>query len=478
MSLFEKAIQTIEGQVRSDTFPRLVRKIRCIGEENGELILEASSPFYRRWFSDHFQDRLESVIQQISGRPLGVRIVCQEDSSQQEKGNERATTPAPTPTIQPFSTPSLKETDRQSIIDTPQSSSFSNTSMFSETAGRFNFDNFVVGDSNRLAWSAAKTVSNNPGSGYNPLFIYGGTGLGKTHLLKAIGNAIIAKNPSTNLVFRSSLDYLQEYVHTIKSGSWDEFRKTFYESCDVLLIDDVQFWAKKTETQNEFFHMFNYLHERNKQIVITSDQAPNELEGMEERLVSRFTYGLITDIQPPDLSTRIAIVKSKSSQANVAISDDLARFVAEVFPGQVRELEGCINTIALWMRIHGRPMTLAEARQHLGHRIHPPSPPVTIDLVADMVANHYRVNIQDLKSKRRHQTVAVPRQVLWFLCRSILNMEVSRIARWSQKDRSTILSGIRKIERVAKEDRFLQSDLETLRVTLQTRVRNQSNFSQ
>ena len=321
------------------------------------------------------------------------------------------------------------------------------------------FDNFVEGKSNQLARAVAQKVADNPGEQTaNPLFLYGGTGLGKTHLLHAIGNGIIANNPEARVVYIHSERFVQQVVAYIRDNKMEEFKK-FYRSLDALLVDDIQFFSDKEKTQEEFFHIFNTLFERGRQIILTSDRYPREIEKIEERLKSRFGWGLTTAIEPPDLETRVAILMKKAEENNVDLPHDVAFFIGQKLRTNVRELEGALNRVKAMQEFKGEPITIDFVRETLKDMLALQDKLVTVDNIQKVVAEYYRIKVSDLKSKNRSRSVARPRQVAMALAKELTNRSLPEIGKsFGDRDHTTVLHACRKVVELRESELDIQED--------------------
>ena len=321
------------------------------------------------------------------------------------------------------------------------------------------FENFVEGKSNQLARAVAQKVADNPGEQTaNPLFLYGGTGLGKTHLLHAIGNGIIANNPNARVVYIHSERFVQQVVAYIRDNKMEEFKK-FYRSLDALLVDDIQFFSDKEKTQEEFFHIFNTLFERGRQIILTSDRYPREIEKIEERLKSRFGWGLTTAIEPPDLETRVAILMKKAEENNVDLPHDVAFFIGQKLRTNVRELEGALNRVKAMQEFKGEPITIDFVRETLKDMLALQDKLVTVDNIQKVVAEYYRIKVSDLKSKNRSRSVARPRQVAMALAKELTNRSLPEIGKsFGDRDHTTVLHACRTIAGFRDTDPNIQED--------------------
>jgi len=325
------------------------------------------------------------------------------------------------------------------------------------------FDTFVVGNSNRFAHAAALAVAEVPAKAYNPLFIYGGVGLGKTHLMHAIGHQILSRFGSMKVVYVSSETFTNDLINAIKDDKTPEFRAK-YRTADVLLIDDIQFLKNKEMTQEEFFHTFNTLHQANKQVVISSDRPPKDIPTLEDRLRSRFEWGLITDIQPPDLETRIAILRKKAQLDNLELPDDVNLYMATQIQANIRELEGALTRVVAFSNFHGLPITVELTTQCLKDILSPIKPKIIdIPLIMDTVSNYFGLRIEDMKSKKRTRELSYPRHIAMFLCRELTDQSLPKVGEaFGGRDHTTVIHGCEKIASESRTDQTLKSILSEL----------------
>ena len=330
----------------------------------------------------------------------------------------------------------------------------------------YTFDNFVEGKSNQLARAAAQQVASNPGGAYNPLFLYGGTGLGKTHLLHAVGNGIKAQKANAKVIYMHSERFVQDMVKALQNNAIEAF-KNYYRSVDALLIDDIQFFAKKERSQEEFFHTFNALLEGNQQIILTSDRYPKEIDGVEDRLKSRFGWGLTIAIEPPELETRVAILMRKAVESNIHLPDEVAFFIAKRLRSNVRELEGALNRVIANANFTGRAINIDFVREALRDLLALQEKLVTIDNIQKTVAEYYKIKVADLLSKRRSRSVARPRQVAMALAKELTNHSLPEIGdAFGGRDHTTVLHACRKIVQLKEESHDIKEDYSNLIRTL------------
>jgi chromosomal replication initiator protein len=440
IDLWGEAVRSIEPMVKPAHRDQWLRPIECLGITEGRIRLRAPNRYHKEWFEDNF---LPSILQDLEARARRSFTVDFEILEREEL--------APVPDEE--APPPLRDTPRPRGLDR-----------------RYTFDKFVVGPTNQFAHAAARMVAETPASKWNPLFIYGGVGLGKTHLLHAVGQEIWRQHPEWNIVCVTCERFVTEFIAAMTNGKrqggvglMEEFRRRFREAPDVLLIDDIQFLSNKDSSQDEFFHTFNALHHAHKQIVMTCDKLPGELPGLEDRLRSRFTWGLIAEIGQPDLETRVAILKRKAELENINIPDDVALYLGAHVKSNVRELEGALTRLAARASIEERPITRALAEDALRNFI-PSSPPsLSIEAIQREVASYFGVKLHDLKGPKRHRAVAHPRMVAMYLARRLTSMSYPEIgSRFGGKDHSTVISAVRKIERLCATDPALRSVVNTL----------------
>jgi chromosomal replication initiator protein len=329
---------------------------------------------------------------------------------------------------------------------------------------RYRFDSFIKGACNELAASAAMAAADEPGTRFNPLFIYGGVGLGKTHLLHGVGHELYRKDPSLRIVYLSAEQFMNEFVTAVRNNEFDQFRARYRRDCDCLLIDDVQFIAGRDRTMDEFFHVFNALYEAGKQIVVTADRVPADMAGMEERLTSRLNWGLVADVQAPDLETRIAIVQTKAERDDIALSPEVGLAIAELVRSNVRELEGALLRVTAFAELRGVPIDAEFVRSVLGKAGPADRSPITVDAVQKVVAAYFSVKVTDLKGKRRHRGISRPRMIAMYLSRQLTTASFPEIGmRFGGKDHSTVINAVKRIEALQVEDEELRVAIDSLR---------------
>ncbi len=429
-TLWNRCLDRLEGEFSPQQFNTWIRPLHAI-EEGESLRLLAPNHFVRDWVNEHLLNRLTEVLARLQNGRAGsvvVQIGSKEFAreAQPEQSGESA-----------------------SPVDTPVESNQRGSSR-SKRRGTglrpvFTFETFVEGKSNQLARAASMQVAENPGGAYNPLFIYGGVGLGKTHLVQAIGNTIARSTPSAKVVYLHSERFVADMVNALQHNAINDFKR-FYRSVDALLIDDIQFFARKERSQEEFFHTFNALLEGQQQVVLTCDRYPKEVEGLEERLKSRFGWGLPVAIEPPELETRAAILMSKASLAGVEIGNDVALFVAQRIRSNVRELEGALRRVIATSHFTGQPIDIDLAKEALRDLLALHDRMVTIDNIQKTVAQYYKLRVADLVSKRRTRSIARPRQISMALAKELTNHSLPEIGdAFGGRDHTTVLHACRKV---------------------------------
>ncbi len=389
--------------------------------------------------------------------PIVESLAAQAEPAQQQP----TVNPAPVPIHNVAPAPSTPASER----GVPAKGAIKHVSALNRS---FTFDSFVEGKSNQLARAAAWQVADNPKHGYNPLFLYGGVGLGKTHLMHAVGNHLLQKNPNAKVIYLHSERFVADMVRALQNNAINEF-KNYYRSVDALLIDDIQFFAKKERSQEEFFHTFNALLEGNQQVILTSDRYPKEIDGLEERLKSRFGWGLTVAVEPPELETRVAILMKKAEQSRVQLSHDCAFFIAQRIRSNVRELEGALKRVIAHSHFTNEPITVELIRESLKDLLALQDKLVSIDNIQRTVAEYYKIKISDILSKRRSRSVARPRQVAMALAKEITNHSLPEIGdAFGGRDHTTVLHACRKIAELSETDADIREDYKNLLRTLTT----------
>ena len=420
-----KVVENLKDALGAEVVERWILPLKPSSVSEQHVVLEAPNPFFRDWVTAHYQERLRTL---VGGRQL--QIVA-----------------ASSATALPSFGVALGEPSARRGDSVP---------LGVETIGPLNpkltFDRFVVGPSNRFAHAASMAVAESPAKAYNPLFIYGGVGLGKTHLMQAIGQAILRRTATTRVCYLSSEQFTNELIAAIQTKTTSKFRER-YRTVGALLIDDIHFIAGKESTQEEFFHTFNALYNAHKQIVVSSDRLPKDIDGLEERLVSRFEWGLVTDIQSPDLETRIAILREKAMDASIEVPGEVIDFIAKQITSNIRELEGALIRVVAYARFFAKALSVENAQEVLKDMVREVGARFTIDSIQRRVSVYFRLSTEELKSARRQRSILYPRQVAMYLCRTLTESSLPEIGRaFGGRDHSTVLHAIEKIEREIAQD--------------------------
>lgn len=432
--LWDKTLNIIKNGITEVSFNTWIKSITPLSLENNTIKLNVPNDLTRGVLNNKYKDQIIRALKIITSKKYNIEfLVSEEEALTLDESND------------------LKKTSKIK----KESVNMLNP--------KYTFDSFVVGNSNRFAHAASLAVAESPAKAYNPLFIYGGVGLGKTHLMHAIGHYILKSNPSSKVVYVSSEKFTNELVNSIKDDKNVEFRNK-YRNIDVLLIDDIQFIAGKERTQEEFFHTFNSLYEANKQIILSSDRPPKEISTLEDRLISRFEWGLIADIQPPDFETRIAILKKKADVEKLKIPNEVMVYIATKIKSNIRELEGALIRIVAFSSLTNKEISIDLAVEALKDIIsNKQSKQVTIELIQEVVANYYNLKMDDFKSSRRTRNVAFPRQIAMYLSRKLTDMSLPKIGEeFGGRDHTTVIHAYEKISGNLKVDESLQNALNEL----------------
>lgn len=461
VSLWQQIVSRLQDELPATEFSMWIRPLQV--EQTDELLtLYAPNRFVLDWVKDKYVIRVNALLEEYCGHDkpklrfeVGSRPVRQEQSQPSE-----AASPAPKAPVAAKPVYQERSWDRDNAHPTHNISHRNNINP------KHKFDNFVEGKSNQLARAAASQVASNPGGAYNPLFLYGGTGLGKTHLLHAVGNGILERKSNSRVVYMHSERFLQDMVKALQNNAIADFKR-YYRSLDALLIDDIQFFANKERSQEEFFHTFNALLEGNQQIILTSDRYPKEIDGVEDRLKSRFGWGLTVAIEPPELETRVAILMTKAQENNFSLPDEVAFFIAKRLHSNVRELEGALNRVIANANFTGRAITIDFVREALRDLLALQEKLVTIDNIQKTVAEYYKIKVADLLSKRRSRSVARPRQLAMALAKELTNHSLPEIGdAFGGRDHTTVLHACRKINQLREESHDIKEDYQNLIRTL------------
>lgn len=443
-SIWQQVLVILSTELDNDmSFNTVLRPTKLTAIEADKAIVEVPNDFIKSVIEKRYLNLLKDILTSVLNRPIS--IILEASTKKQAAATSDTLTKEDISDIQTPTTPFVKNS-LPCLND------------------KYTFDTFVVGNSNRFAHAASLAVAQTPAKAYNPFFIYGGVGLGKTHLMHAIGHYIIEQDPNCKVLYLSSEKFTNELINSIRDDKNVEFRNK-YRTIDVLLIDDIQFIAGKERTQEEFFHTFNALHEANKQIVISSDRPPKEIPTLEERLRSRFEWGLITDIQPPDFETRIAILQKKAMMENLTVPREVINFIATKIKTNIRELEGALIRIVAYSSLTNSPIDISMAK-HVLKDILPEEKPkeVTVDLILDVVGEHYSFKPQDFKSKKRPKDLAFARHVAMYLCSELTDLSLPKIGdEFGGRDHTTVIHARDKIAKEVSEDSQLAIVVDNLK---------------
>jgi chromosomal replication initiator protein len=433
--VWDRALSRIQGNLSSQTFDTWFRSLAPLEFDGRTLLLEVPSPFYVDWLDQHYRALIESSLAAVTGQSAGVSFQPRAEAEGAQAHPHDDHRPRPAAAIR---------RDESNLI--PQNT----------------FDTFIVGSGNQFAHAVCQAVAQSPGTRYNPLFLYGGVGLGKTHLMHAIGHHVRTVKPSARIFFVSAEKFMNEMIYSIQHATTLEF-KSRYRTADLLLIDDIQFLAGKESTQEEFFHTFNALHDGKHQIVLTSDSPPNAMTALQERLVSRFTWGVVADLQAPDLETRVAIVKKKAEMQGRNLPNEIALLLASNIKTNIRDLEGSMARLLAFADLTHQPLTVEFAQEVLRDQIKPDLQRVDVHDIQRLVARHFNVTEESLRGKRRTDTIAFPRQIGMYIARTITDLSLAEIgAKFGGRDHTTVLHACQKIEGLLGNDKALRKTVDEL----------------
>lgn len=481
LALWQQCLDYLQDELNSQQFNTWIRPLQAEEGETNELRLLAPNRFVRDWVSDKYAKRISELMRELApSKPPKVSLTV---------GSRRAAAPAPQPrdlghpvSAAPaqLASPAVHTPPRGDIADEREIDQLREESAANRRGNErqvqvegslkhnsglnpnFTFDTFVEGKSNQLARAASRQVSENPGGAYNPLFLYGGVGLGKTHLMHAVGNALAGRRENARVVYLHSERFVADMVKALQLNAINDFKR-FYRSVDALLIDDIQFFAGKERSQEEFFHTFNALLEGGQQMILTSDRYPKEISGVEERLKSRFGWGLTVAIEPPELETRVAILMKKADQAKVDLPHDAAFFIAQKIRSNVRELEGALKKVIADSHFMGKTITQDFIRESLKDLLALQDKQVGVDNIQRTVAEYYKIKVADLLSKRRSRSVARPRQVAMALAKELTNHSLPEIGdAFGGRDHTTVLHACRKVKALQEENADIREDYKNL----------------
>jgi chromosomal replication initiator protein len=454
--LFSETLQSLKRRLSLFVWQGFFEPLSFVSLEHDTLCISAPSSFHKDWVQNHYLVELQESASKAFGRALKVALI-------EQTGDHK-----PEPVVQ--------------FIPELPSQSISPLKAFQQTPGipqgpivlesvalnpANTFDTFVPGPSNSMGFAACNAVAEQPGAQYSPLFLFGPVGIGKTHLIQAIGLYALSKNPNVKILYMSAEQWVNAYILAIREKRFDAFRKKFRTDCDILLIDDIQFLAGKDASQDEFFHTFNSLHQAHKQIVVTSDKYPHEIEGLEERLQTRLSWGLIADIRPPELETRRAILDKKAAKFGITLPPDVSHYLASQVTTSVRELEGALLRLSAFLSVTKSEVTLAAVKEFLSPVFRRTAGQLSADKICEHVAAYYDLKPLELKGQNRQRQVALARQIAMALCRSMMSFSLPEIGRlFGGRDHTTVLSSIRKIDELRESDIGLQTVLSRLEKSL------------
>ncbi len=442
LSIWQLSQNHIKISVGDTSYQSWFSSLIAEAPDEKTLVLIAPDEFFKNWIEEHFFDTILSALKEHGGEDIQLAL--------------RVGTPRPEQKTAPIPAQTTV------LPQQPSANKIRGISLQS----RFSFDSFVVGNSNRMAYAASRSVADNPAKTYNPLFIYGQTGLGKTHLMQSIANDICQNKPGVACLYLSSEQFTNELIEAIRYRSTPEFRQK-YRNIDVLIVDDIQFIAGRESTQEEFFNTFNSLHNSHKQIIIASDRPPKEIAQLEERLITRFMWGLITDIQPPDYETRVAILRKKIELESVHVPDDVVYFIAEQIKTNIRELEGALIRVVACSLLEEKTITLPMAQAILKDMVDGSKKLLSIEMIQQAVSDHFRISITELKSKRRSQNIALPRQIAMYLTRKMTTHSLPELGHaFGGKDHTTVMYACNKIEEKITSNSEIKYIIEKLQKVL------------
>jgi chromosomal replication initiator protein len=442
--IWKEAQEKIEGVLTPQTFRTWIKPIKFIDSNESSYTLEVPSEFHKNEIKERYISLIKDVISGLTNDSFDIQLKVAETTTTETETRDDGDVP---------------------VTEQPAEKT-KNNSFATSLNARYTFDSFVCGTSNEFAHAASLAVAEAPAEKYNPLFIYGGTGLGKTHLMVAIGNQILSKNPEAKICYYTSETFMNEMINCIRHKKMEEFRAKFRKA-DLLLIDDIQFMAGREATEVEFFHTFNALYESHKQIVITSDKFPKDIPGLEERLRSRFEWGLIADIQPPDVETKVAILKKKAEQNRIDLPNDVALLIGSSNASNIRELEGMLIRIGAYASLTKNKINLTMAKDILKDIIVDKSKEISIELIQKLVAEHFKLKVADLKSEKRLKNFVIPRQLAIYLCRELTKASYPEIGeKFGGKDHSTVIYAVKKISTVLNDKPDILNSYEIIKKKL------------
>jgi len=484
LDLWKKTLTSLQTRVEPWDYKHWIQPVQC-GAENEvsrEIVLTVPDESHGRWLEEHFSSFFQEEFERLGQGDYRIRYLTYDAARAAEAHalaatdpGDMRTVPSDMGTVPAASWGALGEMGAPLTYASPQGAGLGDASPNLDSTpieapalnDRYRFESFVDGPTNQFAMSAARAVADHPGTRYNPLFIFGGVGLGKTHLLHAVGHAVREKNPHARVRYVTSEQFVNNLIQAIRTDKMQSFRSLYRDRCDVLLIDDIQFIAGKDRTQEEFFHLFNTLHSSHKQIVLTCDQLPQSIPDLEDRLRSRLNWGLTADIKPPGFETRVAILKAKAEEDDIELSDEVAMLVARHITRNVRELEGALVKLTATSKLIGRAIDLDLAHQALGSLISERLHRIAPDAILRLVAIEFKVSLADLKGPRRHRNITVPRQIAMYLLRELTDESLPQIGHlFGGRDHSTVINSLKRVEALSDANPEIRAQLDGLRRSL------------
>ncbi len=443
--LWQAIIGDLEVTLSKANFNTWFKNTGIIEKSDDYIVVGVPSNFTRDWIANKYQVSLLKALKSIAPEVKTIKYYVGHFKNEEQTQQALVETPAEKKTN--------TESSGQKTVTPVRTGSLN---------GQYTFETFVIGQNNELAYAASTAVAKNPGSQYNPLFIYGGVGLGKTHLMHAVGHRLLASNPSLKILYVTSEKFTNDYITSISQKRIDEFKRQ-YRNVDMLLIDDIQFIAGKEQTQEEFFHTFNELRDKGKQIILTADRLPKDIPAIEQRLVSRFEWGMVADISAPNLETRMAILQTKLSKKGVEMSREIIEFIAENVVNNIRELEGALNKLLVYQQIENKPLTLEQAKNILASIVNAKKKAVTLSKIAESVANFYSITLEDLLKQSRRKEFVKPRQTAMYIARKELGSSFPSIGEFfGGRDHTTVMHGVEKVEKAVVANDGIKQEVELI----------------
>ncbi|UCD83317.1 MAG: chromosomal replication initiator protein DnaA [Deltaproteobacteria bacterium] len=428
--LWERSLELTRERIKAQNFKTWFEPINFVSAKDNTLTLKVPNKFFKHWLTENYSSIITDVLFDLTSVNYNIKLLISNEKEKKEK-----------------------------ISNKPRG----HLRVKGNLNPKYTFKNFVVGSCNGIAHAHSMAISKSPGGKHNPLFIYGGVGLGKTHLLNAIGHEVLNKNSNLNVHYLNSEEFMNELIYSIRYDKMNNFRNKYRNSCGILLVDDIQFIGGKERTQDEFFHIFNYLYDSRRQIVVTSDNFPKNIPQLKDRLKSRFESGLIAYIKPPEMETKIAILKKKAEIDEIDLPNEVAIFLASRIKSNIRELEGCLLNLAALSSINNSPITLDLAQEILQNLLHYKKEKPSIEQIQKAVAKYFNIKLSDLTSNKKTKPIAFPRQISMYICRKLTDYSFPEIGnKFGGKDHSTVIHAVKKIESKIKEDPILENNISLL----------------